>query len=110
MRKIEADANQKINQLKELENWMERRGYELEFLRALQAGLPEETQITDLVMEDGVIKGLSGSTRSVSRLLEKLQRTPELQSFKLKGTITSDKKGMELFQFEGKFTPGEKKP
>ncbi|MGE5605158.1 MAG: PilN domain-containing protein [Bacteroidota bacterium] len=110
LRKIEADTNQKINQLKELENWMERRGYELEFLRALQAGLPEETQITDLVMEDGVIKGLSGSTRSVSRLLEKLQRTPELQSFKLKGTITSDKNGMELFQLEGKFTPGEKKP
>lgn len=110
LRKIEADTNQKINQLKELENWMERRGYELEFLRALLVGLPEETQITDLVMEDGVIKGLSGSTRSVSRLLEKLQRTPELQSFKLKGTITSDKNGMELFQLEGKFTPGEKKP
>ena len=108
--KIEADANQKINQLKQLENWMERRGFELEFLRALQAGLPEGTQITDLIMEDGVIKGLSGSTRSVSRLLEKLQRTPGLQSFKLKGTITSDKNGMELFQLEGKFTPGEQKP
>lgn len=110
LRKIEADTNQKINHLKKLESWMERRGYELEFLRALQAGLPEGTQITDLIMEDGVIKGLSGSTLSVSRLLEKLQRTPELQSFKLKGTITSDKNGKELFQLEGKFTPGEKKP
>ncbi len=110
LRKIEADTNQKISQLKQLENWMGRRGHELEFLRALQAGLPEGTKITDLIMEDGVIKGLSGSTRSVSRLLEKLQRTPELQTFKLKGTITSDKNGMELFQLEGKFTPGEQTP
>lgn len=110
LRKIETDTNQKLNQLKRLEEWMARRGHELEFLRALQNGLPEGTLITDLIMEDGVVKGLSGSTRSVSRLLEKLQRTPELQSFKLKGTITSDKNGMELFQLEGKFTPEEKKP
>ncbi len=110
LRKVEADISQKLGQMKTLENWMGQRGRELEFLRTLQAALPEETQINDLIMEDGDIKGLSGSTRSVSRLLEKLQRTPELRSFKLKGSITSDKNGMELFQLEGKFTPGEKKP
>lgn len=82
----------------------------MEFLRVLQASLPEGTQVTDLIIEDEVVKSLSGSTRSVSTLLARLQRTPELKTFKLKGAITTDKNGMELFQLEGKFTPEEKAP
>lgn len=108
LRQAETDANQKVGELKTLEDWLGRRGHELEFLRVLESCLPEQTQVTDLTIEDGAIKSLSGSTRSVSTLLEKLQRTPELKTFKLKGTITIDKNGMELFQLEGTFTPEEK--
>ncbi|NLY74814.1 MAG: hypothetical protein GX075_05885 [Firmicutes bacterium] len=110
LRDVEIDANQKAGQLKNLEKWLNRRGLELEFLRVLEANLPERTQITDLIIEDGVVKSLSGSTVSVSILLERLRQTPELSALKLKGTITTDKSGMELFQLEGTFLPGEKKP
>ncbi len=110
LRKVESDTGQKVEQLKTLEEWLSHRGHELEFLRVLQASLPGETKITNLVIEDDVVKGLSGSTRSVSTLLAKLQRTPKLKTFKLKGAITSDKNGMELFQLEGKFVPEEKTP
>ncbi|NLW46394.1 MAG: hypothetical protein GXY86_03510 [Firmicutes bacterium] len=110
LRRDETEANRKIEQIKTLEEWLGNRGRELEFLRVLEASLPEQTQIKDLIIEDGVIKSLSGSTRSVSTLLEKLQQTPELKTFRLRGTITTDKNGMELFQLEGMFTPGEKMP
>lgn len=110
LRKVETDTSQKVAQLKTLEAWLNHRGHELEFLRIIEASLPEQTQITDLIIEDETVKGLSGSTRSVSALLGKLQRTPELRTFKLKGSITIDKSGMELFQLEGRFTPGEKAP
>ncbi len=110
LRRAENETNRKVEQIKTLEEWLGRRGRELEFLRAIEACLPEQTQVKDLIIEDGIIKSLSGSTRSVSTLLEKLQRTPELKTFKLKGTITTDKNGMELFQLEGRFTPEEKTP
>jgi hypothetical protein len=110
LRRDENEANLKIGQIKTLEEWLGHRGRELEFLRILEASLPEQTEIKDIIIEDGIIKNLSGSTRSVSTLLEKLQHTPELKTFRLKGTITTDKNGMELFQLEGKFTPGEKTP
>lgn len=103
----ETDANRKAEQIKTLEEWLTRCGRELEFLRAIETCLPERTQVKDLIIEDGVVKSLSGSTRSVSTLLEKLQSTPELKTFKLKGTITTDKSGLELFQLEGKYTPEE---
>lgn len=110
LRKVENDSSLKITQLKNLEDWLSHRGRELEFLRVLQASLPEGTQVADLIIEDEVVKSLSGSTRSVSTLLARLQRTPELKTFKLKGAITTDKNGMELFQLEGKFTLEEKAP
>jgi Tfp pilus assembly protein PilN len=110
LRRDENEANRKIEQIKTLEEWLGNRGRELEFLRVLEASLPEQTQIKDIIIEDGIIKSLSGTTRSVSTLLEKLQHTPELKTFRLKGTITTDKNGMELFQLEGKFFPGEKTP
>lgn len=110
LRRAETEANRKVELIKTLEEWLGRRGRELEFLRVLEASLPEQTQVKDLIIEDGIIKSLSGTTRSVSTLLEKLQRTPELKTFRLKGTITTDKNGMELFQLEGRFTPGEKTP
>lgn len=110
LRRVEKDANQKVAELKTLEEWLNLRGQELEFLRALRKILPERTQITDLTIEDGLVKILSGSTTSVSTLLDKLQRTPELKTFKLRGAITVDKSGMELFQLEGRFAPEEKTP
>lgn len=110
LRQAENDANRKVEQIKSLKEWLDHRGHELEFLRVLEASLPEQTRINDLIIEDGIIKSLSGSTRSVSTLLEKLQRTPGLKSFRLKGTITTEKNGMELFQLEGRFIPEEKMP
>lgn len=110
LRLVESDANRKIAELKTLEDWLNLRGQELEFLRTLENILPERTQINDLTIEDGLVKLLSGSTASVSTLLDKLQRTPELKTFKLRGAITVDKSGMELFQLEGRFTPEEKAP
>lgn len=103
----ETEANRIVEQIKILEEWLTRRGRELEFLRAIETCLPERTQVKDLIIEDGIVKSLTGSTRSVSTLLEKLQGTPELKTFKLKGTITTEKSGMELFQLEGKYTPEE---
>ncbi|TCL54488.1 hypothetical protein EDC14_10635 [Hydrogenispora ethanolica] len=83
-----------------LEKWLAAQGRELDFLLLLQQNLPPESRITDLMIENGVVKELAGSTPSVSRLLEALQRVPALRGLRLKGTITRDA-DVEWFHLEG---------
>jgi Tfp pilus assembly protein PilN len=101
LRRIEAEANNYLVKIKTMEKWLASRGRELEFVLALQEGLPEETLITDLTMENGAIRNIAGTTPSVSLLLSSLQQKPALRYLKLKGNIAVTEQGMEKFQLEG---------
>lgn len=100
LRQIEAKTSQYLAKIKTMENWMDSRGRELEFLVALHQGVPEDTIITDLNMEDGQVRNISGITPSVSLLLDRLQKSPALRSLKLKGNIAVTENGLERFQLE----------
>jgi Tfp pilus assembly protein PilN len=101
LRRVEAESNTYLVKTKEMEKWLDSRGRELEFLLILQEGLPEDTLITDLTMEDGEIRNISGITPSVSLLLNYLQHKPALRYLKLKGNIAVTEQGLERFQLEG---------
>jgi Tfp pilus assembly protein PilN len=101
LRQVEADSTAYLAKIKTMESFLDLRGRELEFLLALQKGLPEDTLLTDLTMERGVICNISGVTPSVSLLLNHLQRQPALCKLKLKGNIAVTDQGMERFQLEG---------
>jgi Tfp pilus assembly protein PilN len=101
LRRVEAETNAYLVKIKAMEKWLDSRGRELEFILTLQEGLPEDTLITDLTMEDGVIRNLAGTTPSVSVLLSYLQHKPTLRSLKLKGNIAVTELGLERFQLEG---------
>jgi hypothetical protein len=100
LRRVEAQSNTYLVKIKKMEKWLELRGGELEFLLALQDGLPEDTLISDLTIDNGLIRNLTGTTPSVSLLLNSLQRKPALQHLKLKGNIAVTEQGLERFQLE----------
>jgi hypothetical protein len=101
LRRKEVESNVHLAKIKRMESFLDLRGRELEFLLTLQKGLPADTLLTDLVIEGGVIRNISGVTPSVSLLLNSLQRQPALRQLKLKGNITMTDQGMERFQLEG---------
>jgi hypothetical protein len=100
LRRTEQQTTRNINQIKYMKDWLGRQNQELEFLLLLKEYLPEGTQITDLTIEDGIVKDLSGITPSASFLLNKIKAIPGLQNLKLKGTISTSLAG-EIFQLEG---------
>lgn len=101
LRRVDAESNQYLAKVKAMEKWSDLRGLELEYLMALQEGLPEDTTITDLSFEDGQLKTVAGITPSVSLLLSKIQKSPVLRILKLKGNIAVTETGLERFQLEG---------
>lgn len=109
LKRIEVETGQYLTRIKTMEQWLDSRGRELDFLVALQSGLPEDTLITDFAMEDGKVRNISGVTPSVSLLLGKLQKSPELRGLKLKGNIAVTEQGLERFQLEGEMKEKETK-
>ncbi|HYH01551.1 MAG TPA: PilN domain-containing protein, partial [Bacillota bacterium] len=109
LKRVEADTGQYLTRIKTMEQWLDLRGRELDFLVALQNGLPEDTLITDFSMEDGKIRNISGVTPSVSLLLGMLQKSPMLRGLKLKGNIAVTEQGLERFQLEGEMKVKETK-
>lgn len=101
LQQIEAKTREDLGAIQKLEAFLELRGREIEFLKLFHDNLPVGTLITDITIEDGSVKNITGITPSVSLLLSKLQQVPELQGLKLKGAITSEKDGKEQFQLEG---------
>jgi hypothetical protein len=99
--RLTGETRRNLQAVRSLEGWLQNRGVKLEFLRVLQANLPEETTIADLYIEDGQLKNLSGVTSSVSELLHNFRRHPALKELKLKGAIVRDQDGREQFQMEG---------
>ena len=100
LRRTEQETRQKIAQMKEMAAWMNTSGRELEFLVALEQVLPTSTRITDLTIEDGVVKDLSGITPSVSQLMKTISKDDRLEQLRLKGTIAVTPEG-EIFHLEG---------
>jgi Tfp pilus assembly protein PilN len=109
LRRVEAESNTYLVEIKAMEKWLDSRGRELEFILTLQEGLPEDTLITDLAMEDGDISNIAGTTPSVSLLLSYLQHKPALRHLKLKGNIAVTEVGLERFQLEGAIKAKETK-
>lgn len=101
LQKIEVKTREELVAIQKLEAFLELRGREIEFLKIFHDNLPVGTLITDITIEDGSIKNITGITPSVSLLLSKLQQVPELQGLKLKGAITNEEDGKEQFQLEG---------
>ena len=106
LRRTEQITNQNLEQIRTMEAWLAIRGRELEFLLTLLENLPEGTKISDITLEDGVVKDLLGTTPQVSLLLNRIRQVPKLQNLTLKGTITSSTEG-ELFHLEGPITVKE---
>jgi hypothetical protein len=100
LRQSERQTIRDDNQMKQLNKWLAGQNQELEFILLLKENLPDGTQITDLTIENGIVKDLSGVTPSASSLLNKLKAVPGLQNLKLKGTISASLAG-EIFQLEG---------
>ena len=109
LRLMERQTTQNTNQIKQLQGWLGKQNQELEFLLLLKNNLPDGTQITNLTIENGMVKDLSGVTPSVSLLLNKIKTVPGLQDLKLKGTISSSLQG-EIFQLEGALSGKEPTP
>lgn len=101
---LERASKKAALQIKELEVWLGERDRELEFLKVLLNNLPSGTKVTDMTIEDGIIKDIAGVTPSVSLLLGRIRTVPELSGLKLKGTITTSNIG-EIFHLEGKIVP-----
>jgi hypothetical protein len=100
LRRSEQQTVHNAMKIKQIDDWLSRQNQELEFLLLLKNNLPDGTQITDLTIEDGIVKDLSGVTPSVSFLLNKMKTISGLQNLKIKGTISTSLEG-EIFQLEG---------
>jgi hypothetical protein len=100
LRRMERQTSGNANKIKQINDWLAGQNRELEFLLLLKNNLPDGAQITDLTIENGIIKDLSGVAPSASFLLNKFETVPGLQDLKLKGTITASLEG-EIFQLEG---------
>lgn len=100
LRRTKQLSNEREARIRFLESWLAQQGRELEFLRLLDLYLPEGTKITDITIENGVIKDLAGYTPSVSLLLDDFRAVPALRALKLKGAVVIGEKG-EQFHLEG---------
>jgi hypothetical protein len=72
----------------------------LEFLRVFQDNLPAGTVISDITIEEGNVKDISGVTPLVSLMLDRFKQLPGLGQLKLKGAISLSDQG-EMFHLEG---------
>ncbi|HEX3044530.1 MAG TPA: hypothetical protein VHY08_07230 [Bacillota bacterium] len=109
LRLMERQTSQNSKEIRQLRGWLTKQNQELEFLLLLKNNLPDGTLITDLTIENGMVKDLSGITPSVSLLLNKIKTVPGLERLKLKGTISSSLQG-EIFQLEGPLSGKETLP
>ncbi len=100
LQQVELETSRNQTQYQTLEEWLNGSARELEFLKLFQENLPDGTRIADIIIEDGVIKDISGVTPVVSLMLNKLRSVPGLESLKLKGTISITDEG-EMFHLEG---------
>jgi len=107
LRRSEHQIIQNTKQIQQLDLWLAKQNQELEFLLLLQNNLPDGTQITDLTIENGIVKDLSGVTPSVSLLLNRFKTVPGLRNLAVKGTIASIPAG-EAFQMEGMISDKER--
>ncbi|HEX3046452.1 MAG TPA: hypothetical protein VHY08_16970 [Bacillota bacterium] len=97
-KKMTGKNQQKI---KTLESWLSDQGQELEFMLALQNNLPVGTKITDLMIDEGIVKDLTGITPSASLLISRIKGVRGLEGLNSKGTITNSAGG-EVFHLEGR--------
>ena len=100
LQREKSQTNANITRVRTLEDWLSASGNELEFLRLFKENLPEGTKITDITIEDGVVKDISGVTPSTSMMLNNLRKVKGLDQLKLKGTISITDSG-EMFHLEG---------
>ncbi|MCL6589768.1 MAG: hypothetical protein K6U80_07435 [Firmicutes bacterium] len=91
------------NKIKNLEAWLSDQDRELEFMLALQNNLPVGTKIIDLMIDDGVIKDITGITPSASLLIARIKGVRGLEGLNPKGTITNSAGG-EVFHLEGRMS------
>lgn len=104
LRHAKGETSRDLAQVRRLETRRQNKAGELEFLLALEQNLPEGTLISDLTLENGIVKDLSGVTPTVSILLQRTKKTPRLRNLGLKGAITAVAGG-ELFHLEGPIEP-----
>ena len=100
LRRTQQLSDEREARIRFLESWLAQQGRELEFLRLLDLHLPEGTKITEITIENGVIKDLAGYTPSVSLLLDDFKAVSALRALKLKGAVVIGEKGEE-FHLEG---------
>lgn len=100
LKQLEAETKLYREQIGKLEEWLDGRNRELEFLLALDRCLPLGTRVTQFTIEKGYLKDLSGITPSVTVLLQEIRRVPELRGIKQKGTINTTPEG-EVFHLDG---------
>lgn len=100
LKRTENQTGVALRQMRNLEAWLDDQGLELAWLRTLQDNLPEETVVTDLTIEDGVVKDMTLTAPAASLVLKQLRQVPELAGLMLKGTIMTSSRG-EVFHLEG---------
>lgn len=100
LKRTEDQTGVALRRMKSLETWLEDQGQELAWLRTLQDNLPEGTVVTDLIIEDGVVKDMALTAPAASLVLQQLRQVPELAGLMLKGTIMTSDRG-EVFHLEG---------
>lgn len=100
LRRAESETNRDRDEVKMLQGWISEENRELEFFKAIQENLPEGTLISDVILEDGAVKELSGTTPAVSLVLNRLKSSPVLNRLQLKGSIEVTPKG-ETFHLQG---------
>ena len=100
LKRTENQTGVALGRMRNLEAWLEDQGQELAWLRTLQDNLPEGTVVTDLTIEDGVVKELALTAPAASLVLKQLRQVPELAGLMLKGTIMTSNRG-EVFHLQG---------
>lgn len=105
---MENQTGAALHRMRSLEGWLQDQDLELKWLGILEDNLPEGTVITDLTIEDDMIKDLAVTAPAASLVLKRMRQVPELEGLKLKGTIMTVNGG-ESFHLEGPIiihTPG----
>jgi hypothetical protein len=100
LRKLESETNRQLGKIHHLDEWLAQKNRELEFLRVFQDNLPAGTVISDITIEEGNVKDISGVTPLVSLMLDRFKQLPGLGQLKLKGAISLSDQG-EMFHLEG---------
>ena len=100
LQQIEVTTNRDLAAIRTMESWIDNTSSEIEFLRLFQKHLPEGTVISDITIEDGTVKDISGVTPTVSVMLGQFRKISGLAKLKMKGMITVTDQG-EIFHLEG---------